>query len=244
MQKLINVVELGEILITKKSNAKRMILRIDQHNGITVTIPYYATYKNVEKFILENTELIKEKLQKVSTKKQYFTPDSIFITNKYQTRFIEDAQKEFLSVKIHSDYIDFFYNKSNVDFYNDEVQQFIIQQIIRAIKFEAQLKLPDRLKFLSEKYKIPFKSIKIGTAATKWGSCSSKNDIILSCRLILLPQELIDYVLLHELSHVYYKNHSKDFYDFLNNLVAGKSEELNSRLKKISNNIVQGDYRI
>ena len=54
--------------------------------------------------------------------------------------------------------------------------------------------------------------IKLTNAKCKWGSCNSKRVISLNWRLIMLSPELIDYVIVHELSHFIHPNHSSDFW--------------------------------
>ena len=55
-------------------------------------------------------------------------------------------------------------------------------------------------------------SVKITSAATRFGSCSGKNSICFSYRLMLYPPEAVDYVVVHELAHIKEKNHSARFY--------------------------------
>jgi hypothetical protein len=54
---------------------------------------------------------------------------------------------------------------------------------------------------------------------TRWGSCSDKNNINLNINLVRLPDELIDYVILHELVHTRIKNHSHQFWEEMNKVV-------------------------
>ena len=54
--------------------------------------------------------------------------------------------------------------------------------------------------------------IKITSAQKRFGSCSGKNSICYSWRLMLYPPEAIDYVVVHELAHIVHKNHSAKFY--------------------------------
>lgn len=75
--------------------------------------------------------------------------------------------------------------------------------------------LYDRLCELAKKYGFKFNKVSFRWQRTRWGSCSSKNNISLNFKIIRLPSELQDYILLHELVHIRIKNHSKDFWDEL-----------------------------
>ena len=68
---------------------------------------------------------------------------------------------------------------------------------------------------------------------TRWGSCSFKNNINLSLHLMRLREELIDYVILHELVHTKVKNHSREFWTTLD-IYCPKSKSLDKELKKYS----------
>ena len=65
---------------------------------------------------------------------------------------------------------------------------------------------------LAEKFGFQFEKIKITSAVTRWGSCTSKKNINFSYRLILTRKEAIDYVIIHELCHLRQMNHSKIFW--------------------------------
>ena len=62
---------------------------------------------------------------------------------------------------------------------------------------------------------VEYRKVKVTSAKTRWGSCSSTKTISFSWRLIKLRKELVDFVIYHELSHLYVMNHSKDFYNLL-----------------------------
>jgi len=244
MQKVITIPDIGMVSITKKSNATRIKLRVHPNKGILVTIPHNLKFKIGEEFVYKNLEWLKDKLKNIREKKQQdiFTPESIFITRKSSVKFIP-FDSENLKAKFDGQNISFYYNPSLIDFSDKGIQDFITKFIVRSLKIEASDYLINRAYHLSDRTKIKFNKISIGTASTRWGSCSSCNDIILSCRLILLPDELINYVILHELCHVLYKNHGIMFHSLLDKLVNGRSKELNNLLKKHSTEPVPGDYR-
>jgi len=94
----------------------------------------------------------------------------------------------------------------------------------------AKRKLTRRLKYLAEKHGFSYNRVFIRNQKTRWGSCSHKNNISLNMKIIRLPEELMDYVILHELAHIRFKNHSNDFWTELNRLV-GNGKGIASRLR-------------
>lgn len=79
-------------------------------------------------------------------------------------------------------------------------------------KKEATKILVKRLKEISEKHGYNYNRVSIRNQRTRWGSCSSKNNISLNIKLTLLPDTLRDFILLHELVHTKVRNHGKKFW--------------------------------
>lgn len=78
---------------------------------------------------------------------------------------------------------------------------------------EATKVIPGMLRRLSEHTQLRPARVRISSARTRWGSCSSKGTISLAWRLILAPPEIIEYVIIHELVHLKVPNHSSKFWD-------------------------------
>lgn len=243
MQQTITVPGIGLVTITKKTNATRIKLRVHPQKGVLVTIPYFVKFKEGERFVNQNLSWLHEKLSAVSSKKELrlFTEDSAFRTRTLSLEFFTH-DKDGIKALLKANKIIFFYNLSTTDFSDDSVQSFIVSFILKCLKNEGEIYLKQRLENISAKIGIKYHSFKVGTAGTRLGSCSSRNDVILSCRLMLLPDDLIDYVIVHELTHIIHKNHSVKFHSLLNQLVDGKSAELNKRLKKNKISVEPGDY--
>ena len=103
---------------------------------------------------------------------------------------------------------------------------------------KAQEELFNRLEFFSEKYKLPFNRAAFRCQRTRWGSCSYKNNISLNINIAFLPEQLQDYILLHELVHTKVKNHSKEFWKELDKHTQGKAKNLAKELKKYHINLI------
>ena len=83
---------------------------------------------------------------------------------------------------------------------------------IAALKEKARAVLPPKIAYWSEKMGVTSTGFKVTTARKRYGSCSGRNAISFSWRLMQDPEEAIDYVVVHELAHIRHKNHSRAFY--------------------------------
>ncbi len=82
------------------------------------------------------------------------------------------------------------------------------------------LKIIERkLNNFSEKFDLRYKKIRITNARTRWGSCSYDNSLNFSWKLITAPKKVVDYVLIHEMAHLRHKNHSKRFWDLVEEMM-------------------------
>ncbi len=81
-------------------------------------------------------------------------------------------------------------------------------------KESAFVKLNKRTIYLARKNNLEnrFGNLEVKNYKSKWGTCDSKGNITLNWRLQLLPKDLRDYVIIHELCHLQYMNHSKNFW--------------------------------
>jgi len=124
--------------------------------------------------------------------------------------------------------------KSRID-----AQEFLSEKDIELLRKEAKEYLPQRTEQLANEHGFSYISVTVKNLSSRWGSCSAKNRINLNIHLMRLPQNLLDYVILHELTHTIHKNHGKDFWQALDNLTDGKAKQLKDEIKKYSNFLFQ-----
>ncbi len=94
----------------------------------------------------------------------------------------------------------------------------------RARRGEAEEFVQQRIRELNKVYGFSFKSITIRNQKSRWGSCSRQGNLSFNYRLLLLPPELADYVIVHELCHLQEMNHSKKFWALVGRAVASPKE--------------------
>ena len=87
------------------------------------------------------------------------------------------------------------------------------EEEIKSFIKKAKAEIPKRVEFYAEKIGVTYNRITIRCQHTRWGSCSSKGNLNFNCLLVLLPDEVIDSVIVHELCHRKQMNHSAKFYE-------------------------------
>ena len=93
------------------------------------------------------------------------------------------------------------------------------------LKTYAKNHLPKMLAKVAKDMGLSYQSVTIRLQKTRWGSCSHKQSIALNAKLLLLPKEVVHYVLVHELAHLVHMNHSPQFWQYVAHFVPDYREQ-------------------
>ena len=93
------------------------------------------------------------------------------------------------------------------------------ETFVRWYKGQAALLLLERVLTYAGKHGFQYQKIRITSARTRWGSCSSRGTLSFTYRLVMAPPEVVDYVVVHELTHTQVRNHSKTFWNRVGELM-------------------------
>jgi len=91
-------------------------------------------------------------------------------------------------------------------------QQAGTGELVGWMKLEALRVMTERTAYFSDLMGASHGAVKVTNAKTRWGSCSAKNSLNFTWRLIMCPMPVIDYIVVHELCHIAHKNHGQAFW--------------------------------
>jgi hypothetical protein len=197
-----------------KKNVKNITLKVKTSGEVFLIAPFNASDEHInyilqkkQRWIEKKVEFFKDFTPITHKEKEYVSGEDFkYLGKNYRLKVIESEQEE---VKLESEYLEVYIkDKSNTlkkeklinDWYNQEAKSKFLEIIEEFNKITKK----------------EIKSVKIRKMKTRWGSCNTnKSYINLNLELIKKPKKCIEYVILHELTHLIHPNHSKSFYNYL-----------------------------
>ncbi|WP_298144686.1 M48 family metallopeptidase [uncultured Acinetobacter sp.] len=190
---------LPDIQIRRSARAKRLTLRVHPHQ-ICLTVPMACSEQNIQAFIASSQTWLQQAWQK-QQHLQTQLPNCIRLFNQSQAILIVyQVQAKLFIFKDQQLYVD----------------QAQPQAALKAFSFAyAKQYLPQFLHSISQEIGLNYQSCTIRQAKTRWGSCSSVQNIMLSSALVFCDARLVRYVCIHELCHTRYMHHGTLFWQLL-----------------------------
>tara|TARA_B110000971_G_scaffold118058_1_gene120971 strand:- start:501 stop:1211 length:711 start_codon:yes stop_codon:yes gene_type:complete len=223
-----------EIKLKKSFKAKNISIKIKPFEGVLVTVPMLVSFKLAEDFVKTKIKWINKNLSKVQKQEQSYTFFSANSSFKTRSHLVNITTTELSKNTVHIENTNVKVLISKKLSISSEENQLYIRNIILEIwRKEAKEYLPKRVKALAIDHDFNYQKLTIKNTKSRWGSCSFDNNINLSLHLMRISNELIDYVILHELVHTKVKNHSSKFWETLEKHCPN-SKILDKELKKYS----------
>ncbi len=222
--------QIGELTVCRSARARRITISVRPPDRVRLTVPWSVDVADGMRFAQEKAAWIahsKERMAARATSSQVIEMPFSTRCHELDLRPGEGTQ---ISVKTAYGRITVGY-PAEIHYSRPEIQQAIRQGIEHAWRIEARELLPQRVAGLAAIHGFKYGALTFRNARTRWGSCSGRNDISLSIRLMMLSDELIDYIILHELCHTVHKNHGPRFHALLDKVTAGRHMELRRKLK-------------
>jgi predicted metal-dependent hydrolase len=217
-----------ECVLRRSTRARRINLRVTSREMAILTLPKCSSWSSGVSFLASHREWLRKKtlgFPSVTRLDEYFSEGGKVWLNE-SPRALEWNQSEVLLRNSAS-------IGQKVIFLNLRGEGDLEVELMKTCSMLAKKNLPVRLAKLSAAHGLEWNKYRVGNQKSRWGSCSNTGTISLNWRLILLPYELGNYVLCHELAHLKHMNHSAEFWDLLERLVPS-SKKLDLELKKLS----------
>ena len=188
-----------------------MRLSISPRGEVRVSMPFWLPYKAGEQFARSKMDwILNHQAKSVSSQLEH--GQSIGKAHRLHFEMQHSAMR--VSTRLASNEVRIMHPAS-LPASDPSVQRAARSASIRALRKEAEQLLPQRLQTLSARTGLGYREVGVKSLKSRWGSCSSTKDITLNLFLMQLPWHLIDYVLVHELTHTKVMRHGKPFWDEL-----------------------------
>lgn len=198
-------------------------------NILNISKPKRLNKHSFEKFIKENENNIYNQYIKILNTdsndiKHWINGEKFSYLGEDYTINIEEIYENKIKVRIDIE------NKKVLikipkEIQNDERKTKIDKAIKKLLKIQTNKYIEEKLPYWSKITNLSYTSYMIGDTTSKFGSCRpSKKKLYFSNRLIMLPTDKIDAIIVHELCHLKYKNHSKDFYGLVKEYIPNYQE--------------------
>jgi len=190
--------------LQRKIRLKHRYIRI-RDGQAHVTAPRRTPLKTLHVFVADHAEWIARQIQKTSEHTKDLTRSDATVLWRGESYSVTTASGK-------ADSLEFKNGTAHFTLPEPHEPQRLQALLWQHYKTHAPDHILPRLETWAKTMKLYPERVTFRRARTRWGSCSSRNTLSLNTHLMMLPDELIDYIIVHELAHIRYKNHGKDFW--------------------------------
>jgi predicted metal-dependent hydrolase len=241
--KQITLPQIGTVTLYKRRGNQSLRLSVGPGGDVRVSLPPWVPYKVAEEFAKSKASWIAahqvtEPVVKLS--------HGQYIGKQYRLYFTPEEGRTTVATRVYKTEI-YVTHPAHISPEHPDIQTKAHRASIRALKQEAERLLPPRLAELAQKHGFSYTSVDVKRLKSRWGSCSSRQEIVLNLYLMQLPWHLIDYVLLHELTHTKVMRHGEPFWQELERHLPnakGLRREINTRQPILSPKALSTDQTV
>lgn len=189
----------------KKTTLKSIRLRFDKQGHLILTAPVFCSEKDAVSFALQHITWIEKHINSAITTMRFKNNDVVSILGKNYLIYHNPLHKK--GIMTHNNQI---IVGGESDFLHRRITTYAKEEFYRYAQSKA-LQMASQLQ-------VTIQRITLKNSSSRWGSCSSLNNINLCWKLVFAPIDVIDYVIAHEVAHLKEMNHSPKFWAVVSQL--------------------------
>ncbi len=201
--------EFGEIIVRKRVGTTHVRIRVGADSKLIVSAPRLTPIIYIKQVINASRDDLRSLLEQTGATTLYTEGQAI--GKSHTLRVVPTTMVAHATLKVEKQTL-LVYLPPSINLEDADVQRTVRDHAIKILRREAKAYLPRRLRFLADEHNFTYERVRFTHSSGRWGSCSSSGTISLNIALMKLSHELIDYVLIHELSHTRQMNHSTAFW--------------------------------
>lgn len=210
-------------------NTRSIRISISNKKGVQVNAPFFVSDRTIYDLVQEKSAWILKSLSKIDEQKTLIKQSDC--ENGEELLFLG---QHYPFIKISNTIKPNIYFKDNKFFYFGTIDESLIHQsILSYFKSYSKTYLAQKTEHWAHIMNIPHYTLQVKEQKRIWGSCTSRNEIRLNYKLIIAPPSTIEYVIVHELAHIFEHNHSANFWAIVKKYIPDYKEQKNI-LKKYS----------
>lgn len=197
------------VTVFKRRGNRNLRLSLGPNGLVRVSIPNWAPYRVGLEFARSRKTWIKQ-----NQKPANLLLHGQAIGKAHHLKFIPKVAATRVSSTVQSSLV-VVNHPEHVQPHSLEAQTEAEKACIRALRQQAEQLLPQRLQALASQNNLEYKQVAIKRMKSRWGSCDQSKNIVFNLFLVQLPWRLIDYVIMHELTHTEVLKHGPEFWQAL-----------------------------
>ena len=211
-------------------------------NVLQINKPPRLSKKTLTRILKDEEDGIYDKYKKildseVNSIKQWKTGEKIYYKGEEFTVIREETKLSRISVELKTESKELIV-KVPKDIDQNLIKEYVDKVIKKLLKNNTEVLIAQRLPYWSQITGFDYNQVKVRDATTRYGSCMpSKKNLYFSSRLIMLPEDKVDAVIVHELCHMKYKYHNEQFYNLVQSFIPNY-KEIDKWLKRYGKTIM------
>ena len=205
-------------VIRNARRKKTIAISVEPDGKVLVRAPMNTSYSRLTHVVKSKAEWIITKLGSLNDvsqqlKKEFVSGESFYYLGRHmRLKILKDRDVKKTVVRMYRCRLEVIMNTAGK---NGKVPEEIRDAITKWYKIQAARRIRKHVEIYADKMGFTVSSILIRDQKKIWGSCSTKGVLRFNWRIIMAPMSLVDYVVVHELCHLKYRNHSKSFWKYL-----------------------------